>query len=181
MDEAARTLPAGTRVSAALSNLINSRRDTAGKRISAQVMDNVSDARGRLVLPAGSLVHMTVTALAPARSRSANDGKLAFRVDSIDINGVSREVSAEVQGVPHELRGRGVTAGEAEKVGVGAAAGAVAGRVLGGNTKGAVIGGVVGAAGGAVVAHHTASRDVIVKPRTPVVFVLIAPFTVPPR
>ena len=46
------------------------------------------------------------------------------------------------------------------------------GRVLGGNTKGAVIGGVVGAAGGAVVASQTASRDVVVKAKTPVTFVL---------
>jgi hypothetical protein len=38
-----------------------------------------------------------------------------------------------------------------------------------------VIGGVVGAAGGAVVASQTASRDVVVKARTPVTFVLTEP------
>jgi hypothetical protein len=52
------------------------------------------------------------------------------------------------QPVSHELRGRGVTAGEAEKVGVGAAAGAVVGRVITDKTKGAVVGGVAGAATG---------------------------------
>jgi hypothetical protein len=80
--------------------------------------------------------------------------------------------------VPHELRGRGVTAGDAGKVGVGAAAGAVVGRVLGGDTRGAVIGGVVGAAGGAAVAAQTARRDVVVKPGTWVSFVLTAPLVV---
>jgi hypothetical protein len=87
-------------------------------------------------------------------------------------------VSAEVQAVPHELRGRGVTAGDAAKVGVGAAAGAVAGKVIGKNTKGAVIGGVIGAAGGAVVASQTATRDVFVKARTPVTLKLTRPLVV---
>jgi hypothetical protein len=72
-----------------------------------------------------------------------------------------------------------VTGEEAAKVGVGAAGGAVVGRVLGGNTRGAVIGGVVGAAGGAVVASQTAAKDVVVKARTPLAFVLTAPMTVP--
>jgi hypothetical protein len=55
----------------------------------------------------------------------------------------------------------------------------VLGRVLGGNTKGAVIGGVVGAAGGAVVASQTATRDVVVKAKTPLVLVLTEPLTAP--
>jgi uncharacterized membrane protein len=81
--------------------------------------------------------------------------------------------------VPRELRGRGVTSGDAAKVGVGAVGGAVLGRVLGGSTKGAVVGGVVGAAGGAVVASQTATRDVVVKAKTPVTFVLTAPLVTP--
>jgi hypothetical protein len=64
-------------------------------------------------------------------------------------------------------------------VGAGAAGGAVLGRVIGGSTKGAVIGGVVGAAGGAVVANQTATRDVVVKAKTPVTFVLTAPLVTP--
>jgi hypothetical protein len=67
-----------------------------------------------------------------------------------------------VTSVPHTLKGRGVTAGEAEKVGVGTVVGAVAGRVIGGKATGAVVGGAVGAAGGTVVAIQTASRDVVV-------------------
>jgi hypothetical protein len=72
-----------------------------------------------------------------------------------------------------------VTGGDAAKVGGGAAAGAVVGGVVGGNTKGAVIGGVAGAAAGAVVAHQTATRDVVVKAKTPVVLVLTAPLVTP--
>ncbi|HKU62225.1 MAG TPA: hypothetical protein VJQ44_13460 [Gemmatimonadales bacterium] len=170
-----RTLPAGTEIHAALDDSISSRRDSAGKAITAEVMQAVADAGGAVVIPAGSRVRLTVTQLAPAGSRSAADGQLALRVDEITIGDSVIPVKARVRQIPHRLEGRGVTGSEAAKVGAGAAAGAVAGRVLGGDAKGAVIGGVVGAAGGAAVATQTAKRDVVVAARTPVSFVLDAP------
>ena len=174
----ARTLPIGTEIHAALDDSINSRTDTVGRVITAVVTENVTGSDGRTLIAAGAPVHLTVTRLSAAKSKSAQ-GRLALRVDDIGIGGQTQTVSADVQAVPHELRGRGVGTGEAAKVGVGAAGGAVIGRVLGGNTKGAVIGGVVGAAGGAVVASQTASRDVVVKARTPVTFVLTQPLVAP--
>ena len=173
-----RTLPIGTEIHAALDDSINSRTDTVGRVVTAVVTENVTGSDGRTLIAAGAPVHLTVTRLSAAKSKSAQ-GRLALRVDDIGIGGQPQTVSADVQAVPHELRGRGVGTGEAAKVGVGAAGGAVLGRVLGGNTKGAVIGGVVGAAGGAVVASQTASRDVVVKARTPVTFVLTQPLVAP--
>ena len=168
-------LPAGTEIRAVLNDSINSRSDSAGRVLLARVAGDVVDPAGTTVIPAGAEVQLTITLLEPAKSRSASDGKLSLRVDAITIDGRPEPVSATVKPVPHELRGRGVTAGEAEKVGVGAAAGAVVGRVITGKTKGAVVGGVVGAAGGAVVAAQTASRDVVVPSGTTVVFTLAAP------
>lgn len=173
-----RTLPIGTEIHAALDDSINSRTDTAGRVITAVVMENLTGADGKTLIAAGTPVQFTVTRLSAAKSKSAQ-GRLALRVDGIAMGGQLQKVSADVRPVPHELRGRGVGTSEAAKVGVGAAGGAVLGRVLGGNTKGAVIGGVVGAAGGAVVASQTASRDVVVKARTPVTFVLTEPLTAP--
>lgn len=144
----------------------------------ARVRGDITDRVGQVVVPADSPIELSIAQLEPAKSRDAADGKLVLHVDSVFIDGRAHPVSADVQAVPHELRGRGVTAGEAEKVGVGAAAGAVVGRVLGGNARGAVIGGAVGAAGGAVVAAQTASRDVVVKPGTWLAFVLTAPLVV---
>ena len=72
----------------------------------------------------------------------------------------------------HTLRGRGVTTGDAAKVGAGAAAGAIAGRILGGNKKGTIIGGVVGAAVGTGVAVETADRDVVVAPGAAIAFTI---------
>ena len=172
--QAARTLPIGTEIHAALDDSINSRTDTAGRVVTAVVMENVTGSDGKTLIAAGAPVRFTVTRLSAAKSKSAQ-GRLALQVDGIGIGGELRRVSADVQPVPHELRGRGVGTSEAAKVGVGAAGGAVLGRVIGGDTRGAVIGGVVGAAGGAVVASQTASRDVVVKARTPVVFVLTEP------
>ena len=174
----ARTLPIGTEIHAALDDSINSRTDTAGRVITAVVMEKVTGSDGKTLIAAGAPVRFTVTRLSAAKSKSSQ-GRLVLRADSIGMSGQLRKVAATVQAVPHELRGRGVGTSEAAKVGVGAAGGAVLGRVLGGNTKGAVIGGVVGAAGGAVVASQTASRDVVVKAKTPVTFVLTEPLVAP--
>lgn len=171
---AARTLPIGTEIHAALDDSINSRTDTIGRVITAVVMENVMGADGKTLIAAGAPVHFTVTRLSPARSKSAQ-GRLRLKAEGVGIGSGIQKISADVQPVPHELRGRGVTAGDAAKVGVGAAGGAVLGKVIGKSTKGAVIGGVIGAAGGAVVASQTATRDVVVKAKTPVVLVLTQP------
>jgi hypothetical protein len=176
--EADRTLATGTEIHAALDDSISSRSDTVGETVSAHVMENVTGPNGRTLVPAGTPVRFTVTGLAPAKSKSSQ-GRLALRADGLALSGQLRQVKANVKPVPHELRGRGVTGSEAAKVGVGTAGGAVLGRVLGGNTKGAVIGGVAGAAAGAVVASQTATRDVIVKAKTPVILVLTEPLVTP--
>jgi hypothetical protein len=173
--EPTRILPVGTEIPAALEDSLDSRHDSAGKVVTARVTDDVRGPDAHVLIPAGSQVRLTVMRLEPARSKSAADGKVALRVDAIMIDDRLRRVSADVRPIPHELRGRGVTAGEAEKVGIGAAGGAVLGRVIGKNAKGAVIGGVIGAAGGAVVASQTASRDVVLRARTRFTFVLTAP------
>jgi hypothetical protein len=174
---AARTLPAGTEIHAALDDSITSRQDTVGTTVSAHVMENVTGPDGRTLIAAGTPVRFTITRIRPAMSKSSQ-GRLALRADGIALGGGLRPVQATVQPVPRELRGRGVTGSEAAKVGGGAAAGAVIGGVVG-KTKGAVIGGVAGAAAGAVVASQTATRDVVVKPKTPVVVVLTAPLVTP--
>ena len=166
-------LPTGTLIHATLEDSIHSRIDVSGKEVQGQVMENVTGSDGTVLIPAGSPVRFTVTQVRPGRGK--RKGVLEMRTDSITIRGRPRVLAATIQGVPYELRGRGVTGEEAAKVGVGAAGGAVLGKVITGKTKGAVIGGVVGAAGGAVVASETAQKDVVVKARTPVELILTAP------
>src|SRR5512135_86375 len=172
------TLPPETRVTAAMNRTITSRSDKAGETVTATVTADVKNGRGQVVIPAGSTVELRITQLEPARNKSQSDGKLAFQVLAVSVHGQRYPATGEVTPVPHTLKGRGVTAGEAEKVGVGTVVGAVAGRVIGGNATGAVVGGAVGAAGGTVVAIQTASRDEVVSAGAPVEITLTSPLTV---
>lgn len=173
-----RTLATGARIDATTGQTITSRSNKAGETMTTTVDHDVTDASGRVVIPAGSTVELTIGEITPARNKSQKDGTLTLQVTGVTVRGVRYPIAAQVTSVSHDLKGRGVTAGEVEKVAVGTAIGAVAGQVIGGNTKGAIIGGAVGAAGGTVVAIQTASRDVVVSAGSPVVITLTGPLTV---
>ena len=164
-----RMLATGSLIGATMGQTISSRTNKAGEKVK-----NVRSAG----FNAASTVELTITEITPAKNKSQADGTLTLQVTSVTVGGTKYPIAAEVTSVDHTLKGRGVTAGEVEKVAVGTAVGAVAGRIIGGNTKGAIIGGAVGAVGGTVVAIQTASRDVVVTAGTPLVITLTGPLTV---
>ena len=178
---AQRTLAVGTRINATMDDSLSSRHNEAGETLTATVSTDVKDGGGHVVIPAGSAVGLTIAQLKPATNKSQEDGTIAIDVTSVTVRGQVYRVSTQLDPVTHQLQGRGVTAGDAGKVGAGAAIGAIAGRLIGGNTKGAVIGGAVGAGGGTAVAVHWASRDVVVSSGTHVVFSLPQSLTVSTR
>jgi hypothetical protein len=171
------TIPAGTVVHLASNDSLHSRHDKAGKIITANVTEDVKDAKGNVGIPAGAVVTFKVVALEPAKSKSAKDGTLTLAVQDVSVNGKSIAVSANVDSVQHTLQGQGVTAGGAARVGGGAAAGAIGGKIIGGKT-GAIIGGIVGGAAGTAVAVQTADRDVVVAPGAAIVIHLSSDVTV---
>src|SRR2546422_1173172 len=59
------TAPAGTHLDMAVSDTITSRTNHAGDAFTAKVVDDVKDARGHVVIPAGAVVAGTVTAGKP--------------------------------------------------------------------------------------------------------------------
>ncbi|HEV8149213.1 MAG TPA: hypothetical protein VGP61_03420 [Gemmatimonadales bacterium] len=154
-------LAAGTTLEASATREITSRHNKAGELFMARIGEDLTAPDGRVVIPAGSEVTLSIVALKPAPNKSAKDGTLELRAVSVMVNGVSYPIDADVTYIEHTLKGRGVTGSEAAKVGVGAAAGAIIGKVIGGGT-GAAVGAATGAAGGAVVAVETADRDVVV-------------------
>lgn len=174
---AGRTLAAGTTINAATTTMITSRHNKAGETLNATVSNDILDSRGRVVVPAGSVIRMTITEIEPAENKSAKDGKIVLMPATIEIAGKSYPLDASIESVGHTLQGRGVTAGDAAKVGAGAAVGAIAGRVISGNKQGAIIGGVVGAAVGTGVAVETADRDVVVPAGSRVVLKLTTSLT----
>ena len=171
-------LASGTTIEVTMNQTITSRSNAAGETVETTVASDVRDAAGRVVIPAGATVELAIVEIEPAGNRRQADGTLTLRVAGVTIRGQQYPLDAGVTSVAHTLEGRGVTAGEVEKVAIGTAIGAVAGRVFGGNAKGTIIGGAVGAAAGATVAIETASRDVVVEAGTSIVLTLTGPLTV---
>ena len=150
-------LSAGTRVPLTANDTISTRSAHAGDPFSATVSQDVKDATGRVVIPAGASVSGTITAAEPAPNPNST-GRIELSVTSVSVRGKSYPIEASVASMDTIMKGRGVTKADAAKVAGGAVAGAILGKIIGKNTKGAVIGGAAGAAAGAAAAR--ASRDI---------------------
>lgn len=153
-------LGVGTKIDVASNDTLSSRTAKVGDAFTAHVVEDVRDASGKVVIPAGSLVHASITEVKPAPNPST-PGTLTVSVTSVTVRGTSYAIDAAVDSIETIHKGRGVTSGDAAKVGVGAAAGAILGRVLGGNKKGTIVGGIVGGAVGAGVAASTKDSDIV--------------------
>lgn len=169
---ATRMLATGTAIAAKFDAGISSRTHKAGQTLTGTVAADVKDKSGRTVIPAGSKVHITITAIHESENKSDKTGTLTLKPTAVSINGQSYPVMASIQHVDTKLEGRKTNAGDVAKPAAGAAVGAVVGRVLGGSTKGAVIGGVIGGAVGAQRAVETKDRDVVLPSGTTVTLVL---------
>jgi hypothetical protein len=149
-------------ISTAVDREIHSRVNKKGEVVTTTVSYNVTDSQGRVIIPAGSKVTMTITEIRESENKGDATGKLTLTPTQVAIGGQSYPLSASAEALDRHLMDRKTNAGDVAKVGAGAAVGAVAGRVIGGNTKGAVIGGVLGGAVGAQRAVETQDRDVVV-------------------
>jgi len=172
-------LAAGTRVPATASDTISTRSAKAGDPFTATVSQDVKDATGRIVVPAGSTVSGTITAADPAPNPNST-GRIDLSVTTVTVQGKSYAVDASVVGMDTIMKGRGVTKADAAKVAGGAVAGAIVGKLLGKNTKGAVIGGAAGAAAGAAAARASRDIDVVIPKGAAITIKLNAPLTVKP-
>lgn len=157
---APRTLSAGARFDVAATDTISSRTSKTGDAFTARVVEDVRNAKGQVVIPAGSVVSGRITDVKPAPN-PRTPGTLTLSVSSVTVGGTTYPIEGTVDSLETVHKGRGVTTGDAAKVGAGAAAGAILGRVIGGNKKGTIIGGVVGAAAGAGVASTTKDSDIV--------------------
>ena len=158
-----RMLAAGTAISAKFDDGINSRTHKAGQKITGTVSSDVKDKSGRIVIPAGSRVHITIAAIHESERKSDKTGKLVLTPTKVEIAGRSYPLTGSAVALDRTLKDRKTNAGDLAKVGIGVGAGALMGTaVSGGSTKGAVIGGVAGGAVGAQRAVETQDRDVVV-------------------
>jgi len=170
-------LAAGTRVPATASDSISTRSAKAGDPFTATVSQDVKDATGRVVIPAGATVSGTITAAEPAPNPNST-GKIGLSVTSVTVRGASYPIDASVVAKDTVMKGRGVTGADAAKVAGGAAAGAILGKIIGKNTKGAVIGGAAGAVAGAAAARQSRDIDVVIPKGAAITIQLNGPLTV---
>jgi hypothetical protein len=170
-------LDAGATVSLAVDREVTSRTDKAGATVMATVSSDVQDSQGRVVIPAGSKVAMTITEIHESENKGDKTGKLTLTPNSVEIGGQSYALDASAEALDRTLRDRKTNAGDVAKVGAGAAVGALAGKLIGGSTKAAVIGGVIGGAIGTQRAIETQDRDVVVPASSRVELTLKGTFT----
>jgi hypothetical protein len=170
-------LAAGSVLATTVDREITSRTDKPGATVTGTVASDVKDASGRVVIPAGSKVTMTITEIHESENKGDKTGKLTLTPTAVEIDGQSHPIDGSAVALERTLRDRKTNAGDVAKVGAGTAIGAVAGRVIGGSTKGAVIGGIIGGAVGTQRAIETQDRDVVVPASSRVEVTLGGTFT----
>ena len=158
-----------------MTDTLTSRHHEKGEPVTAVAGVDVLDADGYAVIPAGAVFSGTISDIAPAES-PGGEGRMVLTFNRVAFGGKTYAVQARVDTLAAYMKGRGVTGGEAVKVGAGAVIGAIAGRLLGGNKKGTAIGAAAGAAAGVGYAAATRDIDIILPAGALVRIVLTAPF-----
>ena len=156
------TVPAGARLSIALTRSLTSRGSRVGERVYARVASPVY-AHGVVVVPRGAEVIGVVTQ-AGAPRRLGGRATLGVRFTSLVLPSGAR---VPIQGsfVAH---GRNRSRRSAAIVGGSAAGGAILGHNIHRGNRGTLIGALLGAAAGSAVAANVPGPDVVI-PRGTVV------------
>jgi hypothetical protein len=144
-------IPVGTEFDVRLQNPLSSKTAQVEDRFEATTLVDLRDERGRVLVPAGSVMRGVVSSVNKA-TRMDRKGSLTVAFDRVTINGRSHPMRATVT---QALESEGIK-GEKEKIGIGAGAGAILGAILGG-AKGALAGILIG--GGGTIAA-TEGKDV---------------------
>ena len=168
------SLAAGTVFTVTAQDTLTSRHNKIGDPVSARLREGVRDESGKLVMPPGAVFLGTISDVAPAES-PGGEGRMVLTFDRVEFDGQAYEVRVRLDSIATRMKGRGVTAGDAAKVGAGAVVGGIAGRLLGGNRTGTVVGAVAGAAVGVGIAAATRDVDIILDAGAPIRLVLTTP------
>jgi hypothetical protein len=165
----------GTIVNIVANDTLTSRHNKRGEVVMATLPADLTDSRGRVIIPAGAVFLGTITDIAPAGS-PGGEGRMVLSFNTVEFGGRTYAVAARTDSIGTYMKGRGVTGSEAAKVGAATAVGAAAGAIIGKDVKGAVIGGAVGAAAGVGIAAATRDIDILLDAGAPIRLVLTAPF-----
>lgn len=171
------TVPAGTRIDMTINDELSSRKNKAGDTFTANVVQDVRDPAGNVVIHTGSTVKGSVVAVKAAPNRRT-PGTLTLALSTVEVHGITYPLVAQIDEVKTESRNQPISGGDAGKVAIGAAAGAVVGQILSKNTKGTVIGAVVGGIAGAGYAVETKDVDIVLPAGAHILVNVSEPLTV---
>jgi hypothetical protein len=155
---------------------ITSETNHVGDAVSASFASAALTSRGDTVIPVGSTLSGSITAIQESGSPS-EPGRLELAFGTLTIGSRNYPVQVSVTNMQSHLDKAGVTTGDAAKVAAGAVVGGIAGRLIGKNQTGTLVGAGAGAAAGAVYAHQTRNRAIVLLDGVPIGAVLSAPFT----
>lgn len=155
------TVEAGTSIATTAMQEISSDDHKVGDIVNVRVSNDVLGANGRVAIPAGSVISMSIVAIADAENRGER-GTLVMSARNVSINGSTYSMNARASDYTYKMSAGKIGAEQVATTGAGAVAGAVIGRVIGGKT-GTAVGAVGGAAAGAAVAAKKADRHIVVE------------------
>jgi outer membrane lipoprotein SlyB len=170
-------LPAGTELSVQTEETIDGSTAADGQTFAANVTENVKDAEGKVVIPAGAKAQIIIKSLTQGGKIRGRDD-LVLDLASVSVDGRQYALSTE----DLEQKGKqgiGANKRTAEFAGGGAAIGGIVGAIFGG-AKGAAIGAAAGAGGGAATQALT-KGNIHVEPETILTFKLDTPLKVVQR
>jgi hypothetical protein len=144
-------IPVATEFDVRLQSPLSSKTSQVEDRFEATTMVDLRDERGRVMVPAGSVMRGVVSSVNRA-TRTDRKGAMTVAFDRVTVNGHSYPIRATVS---QALESEGIM-GEKEKIGIGAGVGGILGAILGGG-KGALAGILIG--GGGTIAA-TEGKDV---------------------
>ena len=147
-------VPAGTNLTFRLSSSISTETHAEDDRFEATLVNDVTGPDGRTLIAAGTRA-IGVVAVSEESPSDADPAVLELRLESIEVDGVSRRLPATTVSAEAASETRASGGESAAKIAVGAAAGAVVGRILGQDRRGALIGAGAGAVAGTALAITT--------------------------
>lgn len=166
------TVPAGTRLLIRMVDSVDSNKQKAGYRFTANLETNLQ-AQDVVVAPRGTTVYGRLET-AKSAGRLAGGSELTLELTDIVINGTAYPLMTST----YEVREKGQGKKTAGKIAGGAGLGALIGGLVGGG-KGAAIGAAAGAGGGTAVSAASKGKQVSVPSESLLEFRLEHPVSLP--
>jgi len=171
-------IPAGTQVSVRNDTPIDSSQAVPGQTYPAEVITDIRDAHGKVVIPRGARAQLVTRSVSKAgKIRGASE--LVLGVKSVSIDG--RQYVVQTTDIREKgKQGIGKNKRTGKFVGGGAAAGGIIGAIAGGG-KGLIIGGLSGAAAGGAAQVLTRGKAIKIPAETLMTFRLETPVRIVER